>query len=396
MSRRRERQVNEASPWSVRTASVGDEADCDQNAAEIMELLRLNIDLLESLLGSRNDQSNLEHTTYQTVAGSSRVEGLASSQGTSDMEKEQMRRDLRTAEEKVHRHEAEVNKLEAEVKSLEAEVKSLEEELIISRKLLHVKMADAVSELKIRELVDRQNRLHEIQMEQNVSDESSSESDDGDITPHESLCRQLNVSRCNSDYESVERAEGRFTIEGPSSGSSGAASTCGNCEEGTASSTSVPSAATVEDGGTGPEPVKCPICLREFTTQEVCTPESCNHTFCVHCLQEWSENSNTCPVDRGVYRAILVRVYLGGEVVRRIRVESRRLQVGDQVPQYMDYCEECGGGTDIEYGLLYCDECGQGYHLECVYPPLVTFPRPMEDWFCSNCSVPPPLYVYQE
>jgi len=33
---------------------------------------------------------------------------------------------------------------------------------------------------------------------------------------------------------------------------------------------------------------KCPICLRNFTTQEIGTPEACDHSFCVECLQEWS------------------------------------------------------------------------------------------------------------
>jgi hypothetical protein len=379
---------------------LADEADCEQNAEEIMENLRLYIYLLERLLDFRKEQSNFVGTKYQTVADlrkecPSRVEKLelranTSLQETSDVEKEQLRRDLRVAEEKVER--------------LEEKARRLEAELIIARKLLEDKEADAVRawKLKIKELVEREVRLHVIQKEQNVSDESSSESEskeyddtsDGDITEHESRCRELNESRWNSYWESVEK----FTTEGTSSRLPGAAATCGNyeatiCEEEAASFTSVPSAASSEEGSTGREPVKCPICLREFSTQEVGTPESCNHSFCADCLQEWSENSNTCPVDREVYNAILVRAYLGGEVVRRIHVESRRQQVGEEVTEYMEHCEECGGGTDIEYGLLYCDACGQGYHLECVYPPLDTFSHPMEEWFCSNCSLPPPLYV---
>jgi hypothetical protein len=357
-----------------------DEADPEQNAERIME------NLLERLIDFRKEQSNLVDTKYQSVADlrkecPSRVEKLelranTSLQETSDAEK---RRDLRVAEVKVER--------------LEVKVKRLEAELSIIIKLLENKETDAVKacKLRIKELV-----------EQIVSDENSSESEskeyddtsDGDINEHESRCRELNESRWNSYWESVDRAEERFAIAGTSSHLPDAATTCGNyeatiCEEGASSFTSVPPAAISEDGSTGGEPVKCPICLSEFSTQEVGTPDSCNHSFCADCLQEWSDNSNTCPVDRQVYDAILVRAYLRGEVVRRIHVESRRQQVGEEVTEYMDHCEECGGGN--EYGLLYCYGCGQGYHLECVYPPLDTFPHPMEEWFCSNCSLPPPL-----
>lgn len=31
----------------------------------------------------------------------------------------------------------------------------------------------------------------------------------------------------------------------------------------------------------------CPICLNDFNTK-IGTPESCDHNFCLLCLQEWS------------------------------------------------------------------------------------------------------------
>jgi PHD and RING finger domain-containing protein 1 len=34
---------------------------------------------------------------------------------------------------------------------------------------------------------------------------------------------------------------------------------------------------------------KCPICLLSFTTQEIGTPEACDHNFCVDCLVEWAK-----------------------------------------------------------------------------------------------------------
>ncbi|CAG2054518.1 unnamed protein product, partial [Timema podura] len=76
---------------------------------------------------------------------------------------------------------------------------------------------------------------------------------------------------------------------------------------------------------------KCPICLRSFGQQEIATPESCDHSFCTECLQEWAKNVNTCPVDRQKFTLILVRKQLNGKVVRRISVEIRRPDEGDLV-----------------------------------------------------------------
>lgn len=63
------------------------------------------------------------------------------------------------------------------------------------------------------------------------------------------------------------------------------------CDGGASSSKAVPSAAYLSDSSDG-QSEKCPICLRNFTTQEVGTPEACDHSFCADCLQEWSRVSN--------------------------------------------------------------------------------------------------------
>lgn len=59
---------------------------------------------------------------------------------------------------------------------------------------------------------------------------------------------------------------------------------------------------------------KCPICLLSFKKQEIATPETCEHSFCLDCLVEWSKNINTCPVDRQNFNIISVRKKLGGKV----------------------------------------------------------------------------------
>lgn len=59
---------------------------------------------------------------------------------------------------------------------------------------------------------------------------------------------------------------------------------------------------------------KCPICLLSFRNQEIATPSSCEHSFCLECIEEWSKNVNNCPVDRKNFTVIHVRSKLGGKV----------------------------------------------------------------------------------
>lgn len=62
------------------------------------------------------------------------------------------------------------------------------------------------------------------------------------------------------------------------------------------------------------ETEKCPICLLPFKKQQVATPASCDHCFCLLCLTEWSKNVNTCPVDRQQFTSINVKLQFGGNV----------------------------------------------------------------------------------
>ena len=34
---------------------------------------------------------------------------------------------------------------------------------------------------------------------------------------------------------------------------------------------------------------RCPICLNKFKDQDIAIPSSCNHEFCLECLEEWSK-----------------------------------------------------------------------------------------------------------
>ncbi|XP_066525580.1 PHD and RING finger domain-containing protein 1-like isoform X2 [Hoplias malabaricus] len=134
------------------------------------------------------------------------------------------------------------------------------------------------------------------------------------------------------------------------------------------------------------ESEKCPICLNTFHGQPVATPENCGHYFCVDCILEWSKNLNSCPLDRIVFNKILMRKYIGGEVLKAITVEDR-VPVEEEYLINMELeltcCEVCGG-LDREDRLLLCDGCDAGYHMECLTPPLDSVP--VEEWFCPRCS----------
>jgi hypothetical protein len=49
------------------------------------------------------------------------------------------------------------------------------------------------------------------------------------------------------------------------------------------------------DNSSDGDSVKCSICSATFTSQNVATPNTSNHTFCAACLEELSQNENNCP-----------------------------------------------------------------------------------------------------
>ncbi|CAH0558738.1 unnamed protein product [Brassicogethes aeneus] len=128
---------------------------------------------------------------------------------------------------------------------------------------------------------------------------------------------------------------------------------------------------------------KCPICLLSFRQQEVGTPETCDHMFCLECLQEWSKNMNTCPVDRREYNLILVRKNVQGKVVNQIQIEKPQPLNEINIIEDPTSCEICCS-CDFEDRMLLCDGCDLGFHLFCLTPPLDEVPDGA--WFCNDCS----------
>ncbi|KAK3597616.1 hypothetical protein CHS0354_030166 [Potamilus streckersoni] len=129
----------------------------------------------------------------------------------------------------------------------------------------------------------------------------------------------------------------------------------------------------------------CPICLNRLRDQDIGMPETCDHTFCLECIQEWAKNVNTCPVDRQVFHLILARHPGQDKIFQKFPVEEHNVLEEEEVAEEDDltYCEVCNQ-CDREDKLLLCDGCDLGYHMDCLVPPLRRVP--VEEWFCPECD----------
>lgn len=133
---------------------------------------------------------------------------------------------------------------------------------------------------------------------------------------------------------------------------------------------------------------KCPICLLSFRKQEIGSPSSCQHLFCAACIEAWSKNVQTCPIDRLEFQRIIVREsFENRRIVREINVDpnaAKELILIDDDEELEDVtnCEICGR-PDREDVMLLCDQCNQGYHMDCLSEPLTEIPE--GSWYCDNC-----------
>lgn len=126
---------------------------------------------------------------------------------------------------------------------------------------------------------------------------------------------------------------------------------------------------------------KCPICLHSFREQEIGTPNVCDHNYCAPCIDEWSRNVQTCPIDRKPFTQIRVRSSIeNGEFIRTIEVQADSAEPKTDLD--VTRCEICNL-SDREDTMLLCDGCDQGYHMDCLIPPLAEIPE--GSWYCDNC-----------
>ncbi|XP_017479394.1 PREDICTED: uncharacterized protein LOC108368939 isoform X2 [Rhagoletis zephyria] len=138
---------------------------------------------------------------------------------------------------------------------------------------------------------------------------------------------------------------------------------------------------------------KCPICLLTFRQQEIGSPATCAHIFCASCIEAWSKNVQTCPIDRIEFERIIVREnHENRRIVREVNVDPNKINKelvfedeGGAAEDDITHCEICNS-PDREDVMLLCDECNQGYHMDCLEPRLTQIPE--GSWYCDNCFDP--------
>nr|XP_022911705.1 PHD and RING finger domain-containing protein 1-like [Onthophagus taurus] len=133
----------------------------------------------------------------------------------------------------------------------------------------------------------------------------------------------------------------------------------------------------------GEEREHCPICLVKFRNQDIGTPESCDHSFCLDCILEWAKKVQTCPVDRQPFGIVLHRESINGKVVNQVAVMKEEEIPDDDVVLDLTFCQICGS-PDNEDTMLLCDACDMGYHMLCLDPPLDEIPEGV--WMCPYCT----------
>lgn len=103
----------------------------------------------------------------------------------------------------------------------------------------------------------------------------------------------------------------------------------------------------------------CPICLRNFSCQQIGFPEDCSsvqHIFCATCIEEWAKNVTTCPIDRKEFTKIcILDNWLDKKVLRSVQVTRKEYNEAElEAVDDLTYCEVCHQANN-EHSMLLCD-----------------------------------------
>lgn len=135
---------------------------------------------------------------------------------------------------------------------------------------------------------------------------------------------------------------------------------------------------------------QCSICLD--TIDGLSSLDECIHTFCLKCILEWSQVTNSCPACRTTFKSITHHILdHRGCVVRvdTIDVQERKQRMPDQddIDERLAHviCEVCNTGQDEDL-LLICEnqDCQRNFHTYCLRPRLSVVP--LGRWVCRDCS----------
>lgn len=103
----------------------------------------------------------------------------------------------------------------------------------------------------------------------------------------------------------------------------------------------------------------CPICLRNFSCQQIGYPEDCSstqHVFCALCIEEWAKNVTTCPIDRKEFTKIcILDNWIEKKVIRSVPVTRKEYNEAElEAVDDLTYCEVCHLANN-EHSMLLCD-----------------------------------------
>ncbi|POS88169.1 hypothetical protein EPUL_000207 [Erysiphe pulchra] len=116
----------------------------------------------------------------------------------------------------------------------------------------------------------------------------------------------------------------------------------------------------------------------------------CNHFLHNHCLQEWSQISNTCPLCRQSFNLVEVLDTVNGAIISSYTVKDKKQEATVNLPIWVheeneedegDPCPICNESRNPEV-LILCDSCDANYHTYCVGLDDV----PLGNWFCMECA----------
>lgn len=133
-------------------------------------------------------------------------------------------------------------------------------------------------------------------------------------------------------------------------------------------------------------PNDCVICMEPISQERGVL--DCNHDYCVPCIQNWTTQTNKCPVCK--IESKILRVFVGNHFLRSEFLERRELQI-EHEPDELDiivmnadpFCYKCDAAGN-ENLMLICNKCDKKCcHIFCLDPPLEFIPD--DDWFCDFC-----------
>lgn len=81
------------------------------------------------------------------------------------------------------------------------------------------------------------------------------------------------------------------------------------------------------------------------------------HIFCAVCIEEWSKNVTTCPIDRKEFTSIcILESWTSRQLLRKVKVDRKEYNEAELVTIEEDftYCEICQR-SDREHMMLLCD-----------------------------------------